>query len=98
MNIGYARTSTIEQKAGLDAQIRDLKAAGCCERDIHHEQVSSVSERPELEFVLETAYFARRRTIAEWNRSTRWYCAGSCRRCRDRHSGQRPRLPGVRRH
>ena len=53
MNIGYARVSTTEQKAGLDAQIRDLKAAGCCERDIHHEQVSSVAERPELELVLE---------------------------------------------
>ena len=53
MNIGYARISTTEQKAGLDAQIRDLKAAGCCERDIHHEQVSSVAERPELELVLE---------------------------------------------
>ena len=53
MNIGYARTSTTEQKAGLDAQIRDLKDAGCCERDIHHEQVSSVAERPELELVLE---------------------------------------------
>ena len=53
MNIGYARTSTTEQTAGLDAQIRDLKAAGCCERDIHHEQVSSVAARPELELVLE---------------------------------------------
>ena len=28
MEIGYARTSTLEQKAGLEAQIRDLKAAG----------------------------------------------------------------------
>ena len=27
--IGYARTSTAEQEAGLEAQIRDLKAAGC---------------------------------------------------------------------
>ena len=50
--IGYARTSTIEQTAGLDAQIRDLKAAGCCERDIYKEQVSSVGERAELELVL----------------------------------------------
>jgi DNA invertase Pin-like site-specific DNA recombinase len=50
--IGYARTSTIEQRAGLEAQVRDLKAAGCCERDIYHEQVSSVAERPELELVL----------------------------------------------
>ena len=27
--IGYARTSTAEQEAGLEAQVRDLKAAGC---------------------------------------------------------------------
>ncbi len=53
MNIGYARTSTVDQKAGFEAQIRDLKAAGCCERDIYREQVSSVAERPELELVLD---------------------------------------------
>ena len=29
MQVGYARTSTEEQVAGLEAQIRDLKAAGC---------------------------------------------------------------------
>ena len=29
MIVGYARTSTSEQRAGIDAQIRDLKAAGC---------------------------------------------------------------------
>ena len=27
--VGYARTSTAEQEAGLQAQIRDLQAAGC---------------------------------------------------------------------
>ncbi|ADE85675.1 recombinase family protein [Rhodobacter capsulatus] len=40
MLIGYARTSTLDQKAGLDAQRRDLEAVGC-ER-IFVEQVSSV--------------------------------------------------------
>lgn len=40
MLIGYARTSTLDQKAGLDAQRRDLEADGC-ER-IFVEQVSSV--------------------------------------------------------
>ena len=40
MIVGYARTSTIDQKAGLEAQERDLKAAGC-ER-LFIEQVSSV--------------------------------------------------------
>lgn len=43
MKIGYARTSTVDQCAGLEAQIRDLKAAGC-ER-IFEEQVSSVDLR-----------------------------------------------------
>ena len=45
--IGYARTSTRDQEAGLQAQIRDLIAAGCTERDIYTEQASSVRERPE---------------------------------------------------
>lgn len=40
MIVGYARTSTIEQAAGLEAQERDLRAAGC-ER-LFVEQVSSV--------------------------------------------------------
>lgn len=40
MRIGYARTSTLDQKAGLEAQERDLKQAGC-ER-LFIEQVSSV--------------------------------------------------------
>jgi DNA invertase Pin-like site-specific DNA recombinase len=41
MLIGYARTSTAEQAAGLEAQERDLRAAGC-ER-LFTEQVSSVA-------------------------------------------------------
>ncbi|PYF13159.1 DNA invertase Pin-like site-specific DNA recombinase [Rhodobacter viridis] len=40
MLIGYARTSTLDQKAGLDAQRRDLDAVGC--KRIFVEQVSSV--------------------------------------------------------
>jgi DNA invertase Pin-like site-specific DNA recombinase len=46
MLIGYARTSTTEQEAGLEAQCRDLTAAGC-ER-LFAERVSSVAERAEL--------------------------------------------------
>jgi DNA invertase Pin-like site-specific DNA recombinase len=53
MIIGYARTSTLEQAAGLDAQVRDLTAAGC-ER-LFTEQVSSVAERQELEAALDFA-------------------------------------------
>lgn len=45
--IGYARTSTIEQQAGFDAQVRDLKAAGAT--TIYREQVSSLAERAQLE-------------------------------------------------
>lgn len=40
MLVGYARTSTLDQTAGLEAQLRVLKAEGC-ER-IFEEQVSSV--------------------------------------------------------
>lgn len=50
MLIGYARTSTLEQTAGLDAQIRDLKAFGV--EAIYQEQVSSVAQREELDKVL----------------------------------------------
>jgi DNA invertase Pin-like site-specific DNA recombinase len=44
--VGYGRTSTFDQKAGLEAQIRDLKAAGC--EKVFSEQVSSVAQRAEL--------------------------------------------------
>ena len=45
--IGYARTSTIDQKAGMEAQERDLKAAGCTR--VFAEHLSSVdAQRPEL--------------------------------------------------
>jgi len=50
--VGYARTSTLDQVAGLDAQLRDLTQAGCTK--IFQEQVSSVdTKRPELERLLE---------------------------------------------
>jgi DNA invertase Pin-like site-specific DNA recombinase len=46
MQVGYARTSTAGQDAGLEAQLRDLAAAGCTKG--FQEQVSSVSERKAL--------------------------------------------------
>jgi DNA invertase Pin-like site-specific DNA recombinase len=46
MLIGYARTSTLEQKAGLEAQRESLKALGC-ER-VWEEQTSSVGPRKAL--------------------------------------------------
>src|SRR5271169_6049156 len=52
MKIGYARTSTIEQVAGFEAQIRDLKAHGCDR--IFQEQLSSVdSKRAQLEAAID---------------------------------------------
>ena len=50
MLIGYARTSTVDQKAGLDAQVAELKAADC--EELFVEQVSSVQRRDELEKAL----------------------------------------------
>lgn len=51
MLIGYARTSTLEQKAGFDAQIKELQQLGC--EKIFKEQVSSVAKRDQLDQALE---------------------------------------------
>jgi DNA invertase Pin-like site-specific DNA recombinase len=51
MEIGYARTSTVDQVAGFEAQRRDLIAAGC--QKVFAEQVSSVAEREQLIAALE---------------------------------------------
>lgn len=52
--IGYARTSTVDQKAGLEAQLRDLQAAGCIK--VFQEELSSVATtRPELDRCLDYA-------------------------------------------
>src|ERR1700722_8083328 len=48
--IGYARTSTADQSASIEAQVRDLEAAGCGK--IFREQVSSVGKRAELDRAL----------------------------------------------
>jgi len=50
MLVGYARTSTIEQKAGLDAQIRDLKQVSV--EKLFTEQVSSIGQREQLDAAL----------------------------------------------
>jgi DNA invertase Pin-like site-specific DNA recombinase len=51
MLIGYARTSSVAQVAGLEAQERELRAAGC--EKIFSEQVSSVAQREQLEQALD---------------------------------------------
>jgi DNA invertase Pin-like site-specific DNA recombinase len=51
--IGYSRTSTTEQIAGLEAQDRELKSAGV--QRIFTEQVSSVAPRKALEDAIDFA-------------------------------------------
>jgi DNA invertase Pin-like site-specific DNA recombinase len=51
MIVGYARTSSLGQIAGLEAQERELLQAGC--EKIFKEQVSSVAEREQLEQALD---------------------------------------------
>lgn len=51
MLIGYARTSTTEQQAGLAAQERDLRAQGI--EKLFAEQTSSVGERKLLEAAID---------------------------------------------
>ncbi|MBO1360740.1 recombinase family protein [Acetobacter sacchari] len=47
MKIGYARVSTSDQDAGLAAQGRDLRAAGC--EKVLAERISAVKDsRPQL--------------------------------------------------
>jgi DNA invertase Pin-like site-specific DNA recombinase len=51
MKIAYARTSTVEQIAGLEAQERELRAAGAGK--VFRERVSSVAKREQLEAALD---------------------------------------------
>ena len=51
MKIGYARTSSFEQVAGMEAQLRDLDSAGC--EKVFAEQVSAVGRRSQLEAALD---------------------------------------------
>jgi len=69
MNIGYARTSTVEQIAGFEAQIKELKQAGC-ER-IYKEQVSSIAARDQLEAAIEFAQEGDVLTVTKLDRLAR---------------------------
>ncbi len=53
MNIGYARTSTVNQIAGLEAQLAELQAVRCDK--IFQEQVSSLGKRKALKAAIEFA-------------------------------------------
>lgn len=50
MIVGYARTSTKQQEAGFEDQLKQLRDAGC--EKIFSEQVSALSQRAELERAL----------------------------------------------
>lgn len=54
MLVGIARTSTVEQVAGLEGQVRDLIAYGVDAENIYQEQVSSVAERKQLDAAINT--------------------------------------------
>lgn len=51
MLVGYARTSTVEQEAGLEAQERGLRATGA--EKVFSERVSSLGHRARLDAALE---------------------------------------------
>ena len=46
MRVGYARTGTVEEVAGLEAHLRELQVAG--REKMFQEQVSSVGRRERL--------------------------------------------------
>jgi DNA invertase Pin-like site-specific DNA recombinase len=60
MDIGYARTSTLDQEAGLDAQLMALSG---CER-VFREQVGATASRPELEAAL--SHLRKGDTLVVW--------------------------------
>src|SRR4051812_42700824 len=51
MQVGYARTSTLDQTAGFEAQLAELAQAGC--EKVFREQVSSVAPRAQLEAAID---------------------------------------------
>jgi DNA invertase Pin-like site-specific DNA recombinase len=51
MLVGYARTSTVDQQAGFQAQLVELEAYGC-ER-MYQEQVSAVATRTQLDSAID---------------------------------------------
>ncbi|SFQ16491.1 recombinase family protein [Tranquillimonas alkanivorans] len=71
MKIGYARTSTLDQTAGLEAQRRELQAAGC--EKVFEEQVSSVdhTKREKLAQALDYVRDGDTLTVAKLDRLAR---------------------------
>jgi DNA invertase Pin-like site-specific DNA recombinase len=67
--IGYARTSSLAQVAGLEAQERELRGAGCDK--IFAEQVSSVAQRAHLEAALDYVREGDTLTVTKLDRLAR---------------------------
>ena len=74
MLVGYARTSSLGQVAGLEAQERELRAAGCDK--IFAEQVSSVAQREQLEPALDYVREGDTFTVTKLDRLAR--SVGDC--------------------
>ena len=69
MLVGYARTSTFEQDAGLQAQVRDLEAHGC--ESLYQEQVSSVGEREQLHSAIKSLRSGDKLVVCKLDRLAR---------------------------
>ena len=69
MLIGIARTSTLEQRTGLEAQLRELEAYGC--EKIYQEQVSSVAEREQLNAALSSLRSGDKLVVTKLDRLAR---------------------------
>jgi DNA invertase Pin-like site-specific DNA recombinase len=69
MLVGVARTSTLEQMAGLEAQVRDLKAYGC--EEVYQEQVSSVGEREQLDAAIKSLRTGDKLVVTKLDRLAR---------------------------
>lgn len=69
MLVGVARTSTVEQMAGLESQVRDLKAYGC--EEVYQEQVSSVGEREQLDAAIKSLRTGDKLVVTKLDRLAR---------------------------
>ncbi len=69
MNVGYARTSTADQNAGFEAQIKELASVGC--EKIFSEQISSIAVRPQLKAAIDFVREGDRLVVTKIDRLAR---------------------------
>lgn len=72
MLVGYARTSTADQKAGLEAQVAELKGAGV--EELFVEQISSVRKQDELDKALKFMRKGDELVVTKLDQLARWLC------------------------